>query len=622
MSRSRPSPCPALRVLAAAAAAAALLLAQPVASNPPRVNDLRYGTVLFSFYQQDYFDALTELLAAQQQQRLTHHRREAELLRGGLNLSYGLHDEAERVFRRLLSRDTEPRIRNRAWYYLARTTYEKGLYDQAVAALAEMDLELAMDLEGERQLLLALVRMAQEDYQGAVAALEPWRGQDETRPFADYNRAIALIRTGDSAAGIAILSELGTLRTHDAELLALRDKANMAAGFALLQDEQPERAREHLERVHIDGPHSSQALLLAGLSESASGRHRQALTPLSVLEQRPTDDPSVQHALLAIPQAHAGMGLYQRAAELFEQSIVILQREARQLDTTMRRIEQGELIAALVLEERMRDAPGHRLAVPGQRYLIQLLSGHHFQQTFQNYLDLRALENNLDYWARSMDSFDHMLETQRTRYQTQLAELRRRLENLDKDSLRARRRRLGEEIARIERRGEILAVATAGERRQWEKLLLLDREITRLPPTPKAIDLQIRFWRFLGTFIRELDREFLPRLRALQNELDTVDAAIDELGRRQDEVAALQRRVLARFDDFAKRIETERARLEQVRPAVIAAARDHRDRLQALALSELQHRRQQLDEQISQARYALARVHDEASAAPARSPSL
>src|SRR5690606_2443132 len=113
-------------------------------------------------------------------------------------------------------------------------------------------LELAMDLEGERQLLLALVRMAQEDYQGAVAALEPWRGQDETRPFADYNRAIALIRTGDSAAGIAILSELGTLRTHDAELLALRDKANMAAGFALLQDEQPERAREHLERVHID----------------------------------------------------------------------------------------------------------------------------------------------------------------------------------------------------------------------------------------------------------------------------------------------------------------------------------------------------------------------------------
>ena len=55
------------------------------------VQDLAYGEVLFHFFQDDYFSALTRLLAAQARGELTHHATEAELLLGGLYLSYGQH---------------------------------------------------------------------------------------------------------------------------------------------------------------------------------------------------------------------------------------------------------------------------------------------------------------------------------------------------------------------------------------------------------------------------------------------------------------------------------------------------------------------------------------------------
>ena len=68
------------------------------------VQDLAYGEVLFEFFQEDYFSALTRLLAAQQRGELEHHGPEAELMLGGLYLSYGQHRLAGEIFERVLER--------------------------------------------------------------------------------------------------------------------------------------------------------------------------------------------------------------------------------------------------------------------------------------------------------------------------------------------------------------------------------------------------------------------------------------------------------------------------------------------------------------------------------------
>ena len=52
------------------------------------------ATCSFIFYQDDFFDSITRLLAAQQNDRLPNTQGEAELLLGGLYLSLGEHVEA------------------------------------------------------------------------------------------------------------------------------------------------------------------------------------------------------------------------------------------------------------------------------------------------------------------------------------------------------------------------------------------------------------------------------------------------------------------------------------------------------------------------------------------------
>src|SRR5450631_3906883 len=84
------------------------------------VQDPYYGVALYDFYQENYFSSLTGLMVAQQLGRVGHHVEDAEILRGGLYLSYGLHREAAEIFARLIERGAPAAVRDRAWYYLAK----------------------------------------------------------------------------------------------------------------------------------------------------------------------------------------------------------------------------------------------------------------------------------------------------------------------------------------------------------------------------------------------------------------------------------------------------------------------------------------------------------------------
>ena len=48
------------------------------------------------------------------------------------------------------------------------------------------------------------------------------------------------------------------------ELIALKDRAHLALGFAYLQKKNPQQARLALERVRLSGPYSNKALLAIG----------------------------------------------------------------------------------------------------------------------------------------------------------------------------------------------------------------------------------------------------------------------------------------------------------------------------------------------------------------------
>jgi len=223
-------------------ALSALLLSPVVAAAGERdgivVQDPHYGEVLFYFYQQDYFNALAHLDASRAQGRVASHEAEAELLQGGLMLSWGQHEQAGKIFERLLNDSSDPSVRNRTWFYLGKVRYQRGYIDAARRAFESISAPLALELEAERYNLLARIYMDQGQFAQAIELLANWEGPAIWMVYARYNMGVALVRAGQLDMGASVLNALGTMEIGDSadeELLGLRDRANLALGFAYLQ---------------------------------------------------------------------------------------------------------------------------------------------------------------------------------------------------------------------------------------------------------------------------------------------------------------------------------------------------------------------------------------------------
>src|SRR5271163_5147948 len=216
---------------------------------PPHVvQDLQYGDVLFYFFQDDYFDSITRLLAAREQNRIPHSEGEAELLLGGWYLSLGQHVEAGRIFEALLNQNTTEAVRNKAWFYLGKVWYQRGYLDESERALRQVSDKIQPRISAERYMLLAQLKLREGRYDEAIAALQSWHGAPDWTAYAQFNLGVALVRKDRLPEAIRYLDRVGRMETRDEELLSLRDKANLALGFAYLQGERAAEAKPILQR--------------------------------------------------------------------------------------------------------------------------------------------------------------------------------------------------------------------------------------------------------------------------------------------------------------------------------------------------------------------------------------
>ena len=237
-------------------------------AEPITIEDPQYGEVLFYFYQEDYFPAIVRLLAAQQQEQLTDHIEQSELLLGGMYLSYGHHLEAAEIFERLLADNVRPEIRDRTWFFLAKIWNQRGYLDRAEAALNELSDELPITCVAKPTCCMHRFSSIAVVTAKLSHSLQAGKARPEWASYAKFNLGVALVRNGDVDTASGILNELGSIDPHNEELTSLRDKANLALGYSMLQDGQPTRAKEPLQRVRLEGPFSNKALLGVGWADA------------------------------------------------------------------------------------------------------------------------------------------------------------------------------------------------------------------------------------------------------------------------------------------------------------------------------------------------------------------
>ena len=595
-----------------------------VPADPPLhpVLDPHYGDVLFEFYQGRYFPAITKLEASQHFERMQHHADEAEILRGGLLLSYGLHQQASEVFEALLARGAAPSVRDRAWYFLAKVRYQRGLMPEANKALARIEHRLPAPLEDDRRLLQANVLMALGDNAGAGRILTPIAGPRGDDLYARYNLGVALIRGGDAAHGTTILDDLGRQAMPDEEGRALRDKANVALGFAALKAGKPQDARTYLQRVRLQGIEANAALLGFGWAADALGSPRLALVPWVELAGRDSTDSAVLEAQLAVPYAYAELHADAQALQRYETAIANFETEDANIDATIAAIRDGKLIEGLMSRnpgeemgwfQTFRDVP----LMPHARLLTPVIAGNEFQEAFKNYRDLQFLGHNLAEWHENLGVFGDMLATRRQAFAERVPKIREQQQASGQDiaHLQQRSDENAAAVKQAEEAADGAAFADANERELQQRLARVTSTLASLPPDADAglVEAHDRLRRVAGALAWQLAHEFPARMwDARKGQKQTEDALVD--ARAHDEqLARAQRDEPARFAEFARRIAELQARVEVLMPRVAALGKEQQGALQEIAIASLASQKDRLAQYTAQARYAVAQLYDRAT---------
>jgi len=602
----------------------------PAADLPPpaKIRDLDYGDVLFHFFQDDYFEALVRLEVAHDLGRMPDHASEAALLAGGLYLSLGMHTEASRRFERLLAGPVPQSVSDRAHFYLARIGFQRGYLAEADRSLARIRGPLPGELESERKLLAANVLMSQGRFQEAAAVLDGWSDTGSWANYARFNLGVALVRSGEAARGRQLLETVGTTDARSDESLALRDRANLALGFALLQERQPEAAVAALSRVRLDGPFTNRALLGLGWAEADSSRPQRALVPWLELRERSVVDAAVQESLLAVPYAYARLASNGQAAEQYRHAVSAYAAEARRLDESIAAIRGGGFLdAVLAAAPASRDGQGsigwlwqlqRAPDAPHTRYLYQLLASHEFQEGLKNYRDLRIMQRNLARWTGSLDAFDEMVAARESAAATREPRKVEFLAATDVEALRQRRDALEARVNQAAAARDVVAFATPAEAAQWQALNELAVRIAALPPGDKRDALAERARLLRGTLAWHLDAEYRLRLSRLRSAMHDTDAALAEARGRYSRVEQAGDFAPRHNADLALRVRELADRMARLQPRIDAAAGAQERLLAGIAIRELEAQKARLASYATQAQFALAALYDGAASGGGR----
>src|SRR5712691_5792746 len=493
-----------------------LSLALGLAARPATAGDLRdlyFGEALYHAYQGQYFDALqrldTELaqyhvLDEPELDTLHYHINGAEFSVGDFELDYRMHQRAGRAIKAVLEGAVDEAVRNEAAFRLARIHFQKGQLDDALQALARIKSTVPAEIRGDVEFLRANVYMATGQPSEAVKVLAQLKSNERLAGFVAYNLSIALLQDGRPQEAIEQLDKAGQLPAGDPAGLAIRDKSNLVLGTMLFESGNFERARQSLDRVHLEGPFSNQALLRAGWAEASAQQYDRALVPWNILVDREPTDAAVQEVMLAVPHAYASLNLHGRAALGYGRALELFSNQIERVDASVRSIKEGRFLDALIREEsredetwviRLRNLPD----APETYYLMELMASHDFQTALHNYLDLEDLKARLMAWRTSLDAFDDIIRLRRRNYEPLLPEADAQFRELDsRMHLRLEQRKhLGERLRAMLTAPRPGDLATAEERMAGERIALIEKQLGN-SRSPESLALRQRAARLRG----------------------------------------------------------------------------------------------------------------------------
>lgn len=600
------------------------LLAAPAAKP---VDELTYRAALFSYYQEDYQQALVDVLVAERQQRLGDDPIRFELAKGSFAFQEGLYRYADETFDAVAAAELDELDRMRLAFHMARQHYRQGDFVAMDAELAEVDLGSNWLGRERRHPEVTFMRteaaLARGDFSAAGTYLDALPERDRFRAYALFNLGVAQRAAGNPEASHQAFTELGRLQAEDTETWDLVQRGRLALAVMARHTGEVVDAEAMLGSLPGEGRYRD--LALASYGKLAMAREDHELAARIWLTLLKPDDWSRSQAMarIGLPMSlealatpgHA-LDRYRSAEQAFERRLVALQdASANARDPGW---VDGLLDVFAIEDEAERTHELGRLdSTLGAQSWIEWLSGEDVHRVMVEWRELNAMAEWLAGLPATIDA-----------YQEITAERRRRAavarEMLEDEALLGRRDALAESVAALEQDLATLDREPARREADWMLRLASDEEReligelgamaelvgTHMPERDRP-RFQARIDRLLGTVFWQIADSRAARIRELEKALDGNRVLLAEADARIERLAEAENR-------FAAGVETDFLALTDRAgdmSARVASALSTRREVIARALERgLRQEMAQTQQYLLTARIAIARATDRLAA--------
>ncbi|AWF83038.1 hypothetical protein BTJ40_20680 [Microbulbifer sp. A4B17] len=595
-----------------------------------RAQDLAYGATLYEYFQGNYFDALSTLLVAQQQDSIQIHRDNAALIEGGISLGFGLHNRAAELFEQQTNAEAVPKYRRTAWLKLAELNYLNGDFINAAAHLEKSGV-------AEESSLPLNLALRNKDLTTAKKLLESSDLFPAEKVLGHINLGAAFARSSQLPAAIheyqVAVDFAETIDIPSTEIPILLDKAHIGMGYALALSEQHTEAKQAFSRVRLNTPWATRALLGMAWSSINGEDYQAGIDALQFLLDKHRYSPAAREAMVALPYGYeklenrsVALSAYRNAEAYYLKTLTELQQ--LQQDLTTEPLAYDPVQREAWRYGWLQLAQASPLLRDNQHFLRPILQSDRFQLRLTELRDLQQLTQVLQSWQDKLPLFTDLIEERHLRrttiidhYNSAQFDQQLQMAKQQYDHLRAA-------LEQIERERDALTLlaTTATPDDQSETLELLEiltgaqERLKKIQGSGKASQQQAEtLAKARGILLWQASEQYHDKLWQQRKSLQQLEDQLRS-GREQRKKTDTEAQRGPQLRQLAYRVVTAGDKIPAQQAAIVRASELIEADLRREVIAQLGREQQQIHNYMAHTRLAIARLQDaEMQAIPAAS---